>query len=145
MSALLAAAARLLAPLLPYIIASALGFGAAEVYEHRAPWGLSHQVAHATADRDAWRQAQADTRKVALAWAGRSGAEAALRAKETATARKAVGELQAQCADRVARAQASARAIQAIITKELPHDAKGCPVRGLVDARELRDALQPGS
>lgn len=28
---------------LPFIIAGALGFGAAESYEHKAPWGLAHQ------------------------------------------------------------------------------------------------------
>lgn len=133
--------ARVLVPLAPYLAAAAVGGAAAEAYERRAPWGLSARLGDMTTSRNDWRSAQEDTAKVSAAWKRQAEDQAGLRQRESDTARRAVSELQAQCADRVARAKASSRALQAIIQKELPTDAKGCPVRGLVDPGELQHAI----
>jgi len=58
----------------------------------------------------------------------------------------AVADAQSQadlCAARVAEARRSTRAIQSLLNKDVVHDEAGCPVAGLLDAGELRQALQP--
>lgn len=83
----------------------------------------------ARADRDAWKAAY--------------GRSEALRARETAGARTAVSEAEAACVARVEAARTSARAIREIVAEKVKTDAKGCPVRGVVGADRLRDALAP--
>ncbi len=68
-----------------------------------------------------------------------------LRARETAAAKAAADAAARSCQARILTAQRSARAIQSITSQEVPHDAKGCPVRGLVPVERLRDALTPAS
>lgn len=89
-------------------------------------------------ERDAWEAA-----------AGRLRASLAqsedVRARETTAARTAAAEAARSCEARVTAARRSARAIQSIISQEVPHDAQGCPVRGLVPVERLRDALTPSA
>jgi hypothetical protein len=47
---LFAVAGKFALKALPFIAAAAVGFSAAESYEHKAPWGLQHQAKHARAD-----------------------------------------------------------------------------------------------
>lgn len=47
------------------------------------------------------------------------------------------------CDTRVREARVSARRIESIINREVPHDADGSPSRVLIGADELRQALQP--
>lgn len=136
-------AGRALAPLLGPALLIAGGFAAAEAYEHKVPWGLMHKLEAVRLDLGAWRAAQIETAKVATSWAASAGKSEALRRTEQGAAIGAVNQVQAQCADRVAKARASARAIQAIVNREVPTDAQGCPIRQFVDARELRDAIAP--
>lgn len=49
-----------------------------------------------------------------------------------------------RCTAQVAAARQSARAIERIIERPVHVDPQGCPIRELVPADELRDALQPG-
>jgi hypothetical protein len=87
-------------------------------------------------ERDRWEAA-------AGRWRSSFVQSEALRSRETAAAEAAVNEAARSCQTRILAAQRSARAIQSIITQEVPHDAKGCPVRGLVPVERLRDALAP--
>lgn len=48
-----------------------------------------------------------------------------------------------RCLDRIASALLSAQRIETIIERPVHVDPQGCPVRELVDADQLRDALQP--
>ncbi len=86
--------------------------------------------------RDAWEAA-------AGRWRAAHKQSEALRVRETGAARIAAVEAARSCEARVETARRSARAIQSIINQEVPHDAQGCPVRGLVPAERLRDALTP--
>lgn len=48
-----------------------------------------------------------------------------------------------QCQARVDEARRSTRAIETIVTREVPRDPQGCHLRPVVGSDELRDALQP--
>ena len=48
-----------------------------------------------------------------------------------------------RCLDRVATARLSAQRIETLIERPVHVDPQGCPVRELVPADQLRDALQP--
>ncbi|MES2835392.1 MAG: hypothetical protein V4707_11860 [Pseudomonadota bacterium] len=48
-----------------------------------------------------------------------------------------------RCLDRVAASRLSAQRIETIIERPVHVDPQGCPVRELVPADQLRDALQP--
>lgn len=48
-----------------------------------------------------------------------------------------------RCLDRVATARLSTQRIETIIERPAHVDPQGCPVRELVPADQLRDALQP--
>lgn len=87
-------------------------------------------------ERDAWEAA-------AGRWRSSYVQSEALRARETDAARTAAAVAARSCEARLITARQSARAIQSIINREVPHDAKGCPVRGLVPVERLRDALTP--
>lgn len=49
-----------------------------------------------------------------------------------------------RCVAQIAGARQSARAIEHIIERPVHVDPNGCPVRELVPADQLREALQPG-
>lgn len=141
------AAGKLLPVLIGAGAAVAVGFASAEVYEHKAPWGLAHKRDTAIAERDKARGEAKD-------WARAYGSEKqaftdaeGLRRQEGSTARAAAQADAAQCSSRVAEARRSALAIHDIVSTEVPHDPQGCPVRVLVDPGRLRDALQrrPGA
>ena len=103
--------------------------------------GKAEQTARAerlVGERDAWRAS-------AGRWRASFAQSEALRARETAAAGAAVNEAARTCQARILTAQRSARAIQSIINQEVPHDAKGCPARGLVPVERLRDALTPST
>ncbi|MFZ3005841.1 MAG: hypothetical protein WA047_06670 [Phenylobacterium sp.] len=137
------AALRMLAPFAGALAIAAAGFTAAEVYEHRAPLGLSHKLAMARTDTASWRKATGDVSRLAVAWATSYGKSEGFRAREQADAVADVNDAAKACDARVARARTSVAAIQALVTKEPPHDPNGCPVRRLLDARQLRDATAP--
>lgn len=66
------------------------------------------------------------------------------RAVEYSQAVGEAGDAETQCAARVAAAAKSGTAIHAIVSKPYVPDPKsGCPLRAIVGARELRDAIQP--
>lgn len=67
-----------------------------------------------------------------------------LRSAEYAKATASVAQAEAACAQRVAAAIRSGAAIKAIIGKPVRVDPNShCPLRSIVGAGELRDALQP--
>lgn len=68
-----------------------------------------------------------------------------LRAQERGEAVAAVDEEAKACDGRVAEARRSSSAIRAITRKEPTRDEADCPVRELVPAGSLRDALQPAA
>lgn len=141
-----AAAKSALKALVPFAGAMAIaasGFAAAEIYEHKVPWGLAHKLEAARADADGWRKATAAVSRLAVGWATAYGKSEGYRAREQVDAVADVNAAAKTCDDRVARARTSAAAIQALVTKEPPHDPNGCPVRRLLDARQLRDATAP--
>jgi len=112
--------------------------------------GANAAIARVSADRDAWRassvawrQAQADTRLLAVAWAGSFREAKALRIAERVTAIGAVDAAARSCDARVSAARRSAAAIHSLVTQEVPRDPQGCPVRQLLDPRRMRDALTP--
>jgi len=67
----------------------------------------------------------------------------ARRATEATQARQAMSEAQASCTARIDKARKAGAAISSIINKPVKYDAAHCPVRSLVDADSLRDAISP--
>jgi hypothetical protein len=90
-----------------------------------------------------WRPKLEAAQKLAKGWETSFRASEGLRAKEAATARQAVDAVQLQCDARVKQARASAKVIRGIINAPIKLDAGNCPIRPLVGADVLRDALQP--
>lgn len=129
---------RLLSYLCVALLTLALvaGFGA---------WKVQRQLEAMTRDRDAQRTAAVGWAKSALGWRKSFRESEELRAREGVAARKSLAEAAGACAARVAAARKSAAAIRSIVTQEVPRDPQGCPVRGIVRADRLRDALAPGS
>jgi len=86
---------------------------------------------------------------LAAARASLATAEASLKASEGnrtaeyARATSALSDAQNACSARVATALKSGAAIHRIVSKPAKADARGCPVREIVTAAELRGALQP--
>lgn len=117
------------------------GFGAAVALEHKAPWGLQAKRRAAEAEAADWRGATETWEANAKAWEASFRKAEAYRAQEHAAAVAAVNQAQAACDARVAQARKSALAIHNLVTKEVPRDPQGCPVRQLVDPRELRNAI----
>lgn len=56
---------------------------------------------------------------------------------------KAADEAAEACSARVAEARRSTQRIETIVERPVDLDSQGCPVRSLVRADVLRDALQP--
>lgn len=105
--------------------------------------GANARIHHFKAERDAWREK-------AQAWIAYGRAEKKAyedsernRGIEFDRGVAALNEAAEDCAQRVARARRSAVAIRGIITREPRQDANHCPVRELVPAGELRDAIAP--
>lgn len=98
-----------------------------------------HRIAHA---RDAWRVASDNWKTAAAGWEGSFRKSERWRAEETVQARRAVNETSLQCDARVRQARASAKVIRDIAYAPVKADAAGCPIRGVVSADRLRDALQ---
>lgn len=69
----------------------------------------------------------------------------AARKAEQKNAVAAINEAAGACDARVDDARRSARTIREIVTREVPRDPQGCPVRSLVPAGDVRDALQPSA
>jgi hypothetical protein len=138
-------AARAAGKLLPALVgagmAVAIGFAAAETYEHKAPWGLAHRRDAAVARADAWRKSSDAWSAAALGWRSSFHAAETVRRIETRQAIAAVEAGAAQCSARVAEARRASLAIHALTTKEPAYDADHCPVRSMYDPDRLRDAL----
>jgi hypothetical protein len=95
-------------------------------------------------------QSAEDWRRNAQAWRAYGEGEArgfrqseALRREEQARAVAAVSDAEARCRERLSTARASDLAIRHIVSKEPGRDPKGCPLRELVPAERLRDAIAP--
>lgn len=105
--------------------------------------GANAVIERTKISRDSWKANAGDWTRYGRAEKAAFNASEQLRRDERAAAVKAINEVGAACSTRVARARASAVAIENLITKEPRHDASGCPVRALVDPSELRDAIYP--
>lgn len=103
--------------------------------------GVSAGRAKVAADRDAWRTTALSYLASAKAWEKSFRAAERLRGIEHDKAVSATGQAAKACDARVAAARRSAAAIQSIVTKEVRYDESRCPVRAVVGAGELRDAL----
>lgn len=92
--------------------------------------------------RDAWRKNSRQWQANAGGWRESFREAERRRARENARAQDAVDDFEKTCRARVDVARRSARAIETIVTREVPRDPQGCPVRGIVRAADgLSDAV----
>ena len=98
--------------------------------------GPAARIERLTKERDAARLA-------VKAWEKRANAIASARDRDNKNAVQSAADASIACDARVAAARKSAQAIRTIVTREVPRDPQGCPVRGIVPSGELRDALSP--
>lgn len=103
--------------------------------------GRSAQHARISEDRDAWRRTAGVYLASAKAWERSFHDSEGFRDQERDQARLAIDDAGKACDARVAIARRSAAAIQSIVTKEVRYDESRCPVRAVVGAGELRNAL----
>ena len=87
------------------------------------------------------REAQAKRQATAWEVSFRSSEEA--RQGDQHAAAAAVTAANQACDARLTEARRSTKVIERIVNEPAKNDASGCPVRSLVDPRELRDALHP--
>lgn len=130
-----------------WVVAVLLVLGAAvgSSVDRFTPWiGANARIHHFKGERDQARKSLAEWRAYGHAEKAAFDESERLRGAERKTAEAALQQAQTECAARVARARKSALAIKGIITREPRYDANRCPVRELVSAGELRDALTPG-
>ena len=135
-----------LSPLRLYagLAATAAVFAAGVAVDRSAPFvGANAQIRRAAAQRADWRRGFDHEAGRALAWARAKGQESGLRRLEHGRAVASADAAQSACDARVAAARHTGLALNALLSKETPHDAQGCPVRRLLDADELRRALVP--
>lgn len=125
-------------------IAAVLAIGAA-LDRFTPVIGANARIAHFKAQSAAWRKAYAGWKAYGEAEAAAFRQSEALRARERSQAVSALNDAGKACSARVARARASAAAIHTLVAKEPPRDPQGCPLRALVDAGELRDAIDPAA
>lgn len=97
------------------------------------------------ANRDGWREAAWRWELAAGGWQKSFKKSERLRGEERAASLTAVNANALQCDARVKQARASAKVIREIAYAPVKADAAGCPIRGIIGADRLRDALQPGS
>ncbi|CAN5855382.1 hypothetical protein BH11PSE1_BH11PSE1_16410 [soil metagenome] len=107
--------------------------------------GANARVGRAQHQVQAWRGHAENNRLTALAYAKRAGESEGLRKLEVRASIAAVDHQAAACVARIAQARRSAAAISLLTHKEPTRDPNGCPVRQLLDPRQLRDALRPPS
>jgi hypothetical protein len=94
-------------------------------------------------DRDHWKKAANDYKQAAEGWRNSFDMSEARRKTEQGMAVGAINAREDACDVRVNQARASARTIRQIVTREVPRDPQGCPVRAVVPTGDLRNALQP--
>jgi hypothetical protein len=126
----------------PYAACAALG---ALAYNFTPFIGAHAQLARMAASRDAWKTSAATWKTTAGGWEASFRKAEGLRTAEQSTAAGALAEVNNQCDARVKLARASAVTIRRIVDVPVKSDPVGCPVRGVVDAGSLRDALQPAA
>lgn len=133
--------AALLKPFLPWIAVAVMG----AVFWHFLPGiGPGDRLHRAAQETASWKTEAGDQARLARNWKASFNASETLRKQETTDAIEAVASEIERCAARVTEARQSARVIERIVTKEPTYDQNRCPVRELVDAGQLRQALQPG-
>jgi len=103
--------------------------------------GAAARNAKLSDDRDAWRTTARGYLAASKAWEANFRGSEAARGRERERAEGAVNASAKACDVRVSAARRSAAAIQSIVTKEVRYDESRCPVRAVVGAGELRDAL----
>jgi hypothetical protein len=90
-----------------------------------------------------WKPKAEAAQQLAAGWEKSFRRSEAIRATEAQVARQAVDSVQLQCDARVKQARASAKVIREIVNAPVKLDADRCPIRPLIGADQLRDALQP--
>lgn len=127
-------------------ISAAVCLAAGGLLDRCAPIvGAHSQIERVKADREKWKAASVSWERAADGWKASFGRAEDLRDQEAKRAGDALAEAAGTCELRVAKARQSAAAIAALVTKEPKRDPSGCPLRALVDPRELRDALAPAA
>lgn len=110
------------------------------------PWVGPHAVIKGLrADVATAEKSAADWKERAGGWEASFRQAETLRQEETSRAVVAVNEATQACDVRVVEARRAASAIRTIVKKEPTRDSQGCPVRELVPADRLREALQPAT
>jgi hypothetical protein len=113
---------------------------------HRLPViGPAAVIKKVSADRDNWHKSADDWKRTAGGWESSFRSAEGRRSSEQQTAQAAADALSQQCTARVAEARRAGAAIHTITHQDPPTNAQGCPIRQLVPADSLRDALQPAS
>lgn len=129
----------------PYAIVAALAVGA---YQTAPLIGVNAQRHRLATARDQYRTEAVAWHKNADGWRASFDKSEGVRATETQEARRAVEADAASCTLRVADARRSAVAIRKVLDEPVKLDANRCPLRRIISADELRDALEgtaPGS
>lgn len=124
---------------------AAFGVAAAAVIAvaHFTPFiGYGAQLHRLTQARDSWRVAADNWKTASEGWEAAFKKSERLRKEEQRQAVAAVNADQMQCDARVRQARAAAKVIKEISYAPVKTDPAGCPVRGVVGADRLRDALQ---
>lgn len=122
-----------------YGAAAALVVG---VYHNLPIIGPGARIDRLEASRDDWKANADKWEKNAGAWRASFGKSEGLRKLEGIRSQAIVDGQQQECDARVKQARASAKVIKEIAYAPVKVDAGGCPVRGVVGADRLRDALQ---
>lgn len=119
------------------ILASRIGRAALVLALVAAVVGLQTlRLAHAKADLAHARVVAEQARAVVALSEDR-------RKAEHADAVRGLEQAEGACQARVAEAHRAAQAIRTLVEKPHAMDPNGCPVRRLLDAGELRDAIRP--
>lgn len=105
--------------------------------------GPGARIGALKADVRAAEKGASDNAKAAAAWELSFRSSEAARKGDQHAAAAAVTAANQACDTRLAEARRSTKVIERIVNAPAKLDASGCPVRGLVDPGELRDALNP--
>lgn len=128
----------LLLKLAPYAIVAAMAVGA---YQFAPLVGVNAQRHRLEASRDQWKEAEHHARDIAVAWQTSFLKSEKLRGEENKTAVAAVDATQAQCDLRVVEARRASQAIRKVLNVPVKLDANNCPLRTVLGADSLRDAI----